>query len=192
MSFNMSPRADAFGPARLQRSGYMKICMGIFVAFVSLAASASGSKKPPLANSELSRIERTLREARDSNEISGYQYQQSLALLHDSQCDTIDRTFTKTMQAKWSAAIAARRQFAGAKAVQSFGSSSWRIIYTVLPNSEPTFLFYSGASPITEWSGGAAVFDAPEIEHWVLTNIPGIPKPLARCFAWHVTFNRKQ
>lgn len=170
----------------------MKLFFGLAVALAGSFADASDSKEAPLTAPSIVRIEQTLREARDNHDISEQLYELNLSFVHDNQCKAISRAFTLAERVRWSSIVSENRDFAGAKAVESFVSSSWRVVYAIFPNSEPAFLFFRGLQPIATWSGGAAIFDAPEVEKWVLKNVPGIPRRLAHCFAWHVTFNRDQ
>lgn len=107
----------------------MKLLLGLALILASSSADARGLKEPPLAATEMLRIEQILREARDSHNISEQLYEQNISFVHDNQCETISRTFTRTEQARWSSIVSANRHIAGAKAVESFVSSSWRIVY---------------------------------------------------------------
>jgi hypothetical protein len=168
----------------------MKIALGSLAVLLSSAASAESVREPALAPAEKARIEQTLREIRDSQDITEEQYQKSISFLNDSQCEAIDRAFTDADKSRWSSEIAQHKHFTGAEAVQSFRTDAWSIIYVTFPNAEPAYLFYSGSKKITVWGGGATIFDAPEIEQWALEHAPGLPKALAHCFSWHVTYNR--
>lgn len=77
------------------------------------------------------------------------------------------------------------------KAEQSFRLDSWSIIYVETQQSDPVYLFYkqnpSLGKFVTMWSGAARVDEGPSISVWAQRTVPGIPKRLAECFAWHVT-----
>jgi hypothetical protein len=40
--------------------------------------------------------------------------------------------------------------------------------------------------------GAATKFEEASIRNWAEKNAPGIPKRLARCFAWYVTKDRNR
>jgi len=167
----------------------MKVALVSMAVLLSAAVSAETWERA-LAPSEKGRIEQTLREIRDSGNITNDQYEQSIAFINDSQCETIDRTFTDAEKSRWSRDISKLKHWSGSEAIQSFRSASWRVIYVTLPNAEPAFHFYDSSNPVTVWGGGATIFEAPEIERSLLVQAPGIPKQLAHCFASHVTYDR--
>jgi hypothetical protein len=77
--------------------------------------------------------------------------------------------------------------------VQSlFRAQGWYIVYVDNHATDTPYLFYS-TDPIRAsryvgvWAGGAAVDEGPEIQAWEEKEMPGIPKVLAKCFAWYVT-----
>lgn len=79
--------------------------------------------------------------------------------------------------------------------LKKFKFKKW-IIYKVNSKvSDEPFMFYNGepsaATYVGDWSGVARIQDTNEIFDWTTENMKGIPKELAKCFAWHVTKERK-
>ena len=79
--------------------------------------------------------------------------------------------------------------------IKYLSSNNWIIIYIDAPPSDPAFLFYKGLPEhrkfITLWAGAARKDEENDIFNWTRNNAPGIPEPLARCFAWYVTNSRE-
>jgi len=168
----------------------MKSALCCSIAVLLVAAVSAETREHTLSPSEKGRIEQTLREIRDSEGITHHQYQESIAILNDSQCETINRTFTDAEKSRWSRDISKRKHSLGAEAVQSFRSGQWRVVYVTYPNAEPAYHFHDSSRSVTVWGGAATIFDAPDIKRWIREQAPGIPQRLAHCFAWHVTYDR--
>ena len=75
--------------------------------------------------------------------------------------------------------------------IRSFRIGGWSILFIKPDRGEVLFLFYVH-DPLTSyyvamWSGVAMSSEEKAIRSWTFKNVPGIPKKLAACFAWHVT-----
>ncbi len=121
-----------------------------------------------------------------------------------SPCTGIDRSLSATQQSDYAVAIERHlNQQLGPEVQQKittapqdirqvFRLGTWHIVYVHTHVSDEPFLFYpqapdKAAAYLTAWAGGATSDEAPRIRAWLYKNAPGIPKPLARCFAWQVT-----
>ena len=112
----------------------------------------------------------------------------------ESPCDRVDRGLSNERKIALAPAIAQQLQVSSVNVLQSFKMGKWSIIYVETDEADEAFLFYSGdpiaSHYITLWSGGASRTEEQKIKDWVIKSVPGIPKRLAGCFAWHVTKNR--
>lgn len=111
--------------------------------------------------------------------------------VYASHCDGVDRSLTEDRKNQLAPVIAKQLNVESAEILQSYRYRSWYIIYVNTLVSDEAFLFFSSdptrSMYLTIWSGGAAVYEEPEIKKWVLNNAKAIPSKLAGCFAWHVT-----
>jgi hypothetical protein len=111
-------------------------------------------------------------------------------------CGGIDRSLTEARKVKLAPAIAKEEKVEKVEVLRSFRSRNWYIIYINNYISDEPFLFYSSnpmtTKPISSWSGAATINEEQEMKVWTIKNVPGIPKKLASCFAWHVTLERAQ
>lgn len=109
-------------------------------------------------------------------------------------CDGVTRSLSKERAAALAPVIAKQLHVSSVDVLQSFRVDNWSIIYVDTHESDEVFLFYGGdpltSQYLTLWSGAAAQNEEEQIKDWVIKNVPGIPKQLASCFAWHVTKNR--
>lgn len=111
-----------------------------------------------------------------------------------SPCDGVDRSLSKERSSKLAPVIAKQLHVASVDVLQSFGVGSWSVILVDTHESDEPFLLYAadplGSQYITLWSGAATSDEEQRIMEWVIKNAPGIPLPLASCFARHVTKSR--
>ncbi len=109
-------------------------------------------------------------------------------------CNGIDRRLDEAQKAEWNPAI--EEQFSNEKLeiLQMFRFGGWYIVYVSSRVSENSYLFFRGnplhSKYVTQWGGAAGTSETDEMESWVRQNAPGIPRKLARCFAFHVTKDR--
>lgn len=78
-----------------------------------------------------------------------------------------------------------------------FRAKGWYIVYVDNHATDTPFLFYStdptkASRYVGAWAGGAAADEGAEIQAWEEKEMPGIPKPLAKCFAWYVTHGMRE
>ncbi len=113
-----------------------------------------------------------------------------------SPCDNVDRGLTDKIKMEWAPAIARQLHAQKVDVLQSFQFGGWSIIYVDSHEADEAFLFYSHdplrSHYVTMWSGAAMRDEQQSIKAWTLKNAPGIPQPLAGCFAWYVTNGRTQ
>ena len=106
-------------------------------------------------------------------------------------CEGIDVPMDAESKAALSPIIARQFKSKDVKILRAFTFGGWSIIYADFPDSDPAFLFFKGnpskSRYITTWGGAAMIFEEPRIRLWTLAHVPGIPSPLASCFAWFVT-----
>ena len=62
----------------------------------------------------------------------------------------------------------------------AFRAGRWEIVHVDNHATHEPYVFYAddpirSDRYITDWAGGAAADEGPEIERWVLANAPGIP-----------------
>jgi len=109
----------------------------------------------------------------------------------DVSCNLVHQGLTDAQKKEWSPSI--DRQLNGRldSINQVFELSGWLTIFVDTKESDPPYLFFHGNPAkthyITMWSGAAIRTEQVEMKNWVIKNAPGIPEPLANCFAWHVT-----
>jgi hypothetical protein len=119
----------------------------------------------------------------------------TISVARATPCDGIDRGLTAERSAALARAIAEELHTKTVDVLQSYSNDSWSILYIDTHEADRAFLFFSG-NPlkdhhyVTLWSGAARQDEEQDIMSWALKNAPGIPPPLARCFAWHVTKDR--
>jgi hypothetical protein len=112
----------------------------------------------------------------------------------ENPCSGIDRSLTPERSKILAPAIAHQLNAKHAEVSKSFRSGGWSILYVSTGDADDAYVFYS-ADPsqnkyVTLWGGVALDDEEQEIRNWTLKNAPGIPRTLARCFAWHVTKER--
>ena len=111
-------------------------------------------------------------------------------------CDGVDRSVAIERKAKLERHVARLFKVPKAEVLQSFRLGAWNILYVETYDSDEPFVFFRGdplkTSYITLWSGAAGYNEEEEIFDWTRENAPGIPRRLARCFAYHVTKARDQ
>jgi hypothetical protein len=78
-----------------------------------------------------------------------------------------------------------------------FRAQGWYIVYVDNHATDTPYLFYStdptkASRYAGAWAGGAAADEGPEIQAWEEKEMPGIPKILAKCFAWYVTHGMRE
>lgn len=64
----------------------------------------------------------------------------------------------------------------------------WHVVWLVAPDSETTYLFFSSdpmrSKPVKAWIGTTTRSERREMKEWIVHNVPGVPIPLAECFAY--------
>jgi hypothetical protein len=114
----------------------------------------------------------------------------------ETACAGVDRALTRSFSASVEPEIANQLGVDKVEVLQSFHYGQWRILYAEPSFRDGVFLFYSDDPKVqhfvTEWSGAATKFEEASIRNWAEKNAPGIPKRLARCFAWYVTKDRNR
>lgn len=162
--------------------------------FCGNEATAQIITESPLSAKELTRLELVAKQAKDAQDITESEYRSTIAALHSNPCKGVDRTFTNAQKAALTPVIASQQGWKTVKLNQSFRLGKWQIIYLENGVSDDPYIFYPdsprNAKSLGMWGGAATIFETAEILNWTIQNIPGIPNRLARCFAWHVTFNR--
>lgn len=78
-----------------------------------------------------------------------------------------------------------------------FRAKGWYVVYVDNHATDTPYLFYStdptkASRYVGAWAGGAAADEGAEIQAWEEKEMPGIPKPLAKCFAWYVTHGMRE
>ena len=113
-----------------------------------------------------------------------------------SPCRGIDQALSPEAKASLAPTIAKQMQTSNVEVLRSFRGGDWSILYVDPHDSDEAFLFYSGNPQIshfvTLWAGAATTHEQATIRKWVRINAPGIPAPLAACFAWYVTQGRTE
>lgn len=176
--------------------------MKLLLAMVLLLASSFGARaepakgEPPLTTENKARLVRILDEALRDKDITQRQYDQSISWVNAMPCNGVDRQLTAQRKAQLEAAIAKEQKRQSVRVFESLSHGGWVILFTNASDGDEPYLFYSkdplkGSPPITMWSGAATIFETSEIAQWVKEKAPGIPTPLANCFAWHVTLSRQ-
>ncbi|WP_035060940.1 hypothetical protein [Andreprevotia chitinilytica] len=121
-----------------------------------------------------------------------------------SPCDGVRRDLSPREQAQLAPIIQAHlnRQLAPSLGteitlgpddiMQRFSVGHWHVIYVSTHLTDEPFLFYrqdprhSSGYALT-WSGAATEDEEAATRAWVLQKVPGMPRKLAACFAYHVT-----
>jgi len=108
-----------------------------------------------------------------------------------SPCDGIDRSLTRERKINLAPVIARQLHAQKLHILGSFRSNNWNIILVRTYVEEDVFLFYADDPKtngyVTKWGGVALDTEEQEVRDWTVKNAPGIPPPLAGCFAWAVT-----
>ena len=112
----------------------------------------------------------------------------------ENACSNVDRTLSKERSTALGPVVAEQLKAKHAEISKSFRFGGWSILYASTGEADDAYVFYS-ADPmrnkyVTLWGGVALENEEQEIRNWALKNAPGIPRTLARCFAWHVTKER--
>jgi hypothetical protein len=110
-------------------------------------------------------------------------------------CTDVDRRLTSQQKSAVAPEIAKQLKAKTVDVLQSFRSGGWSIFYVDTHESDEAYVFYArdpqhGGGYITLWSGAAREDEEQAIKAWTIKNVPGIPRNLASCFAWHVTKER--
>jgi hypothetical protein len=115
-------------------------------------------------------------------------------------CSGIDRTLTEDRKVSLSPIITQQvsRGFNDVESVgvlQSFHYQDWYVIYVDTHASDDAFLFYKGDPAHNDYLSLLSGTFLKQDEGKVLKSLQRgkakeIPKPLARCIAWHVTNER--
>jgi hypothetical protein len=117
-------------------------------------------------------------------------------IVHATPCTGIDRTLTDVQKHAWAPVIAKQLHVANVDVLQVFRDGEWRLIYVDTHVSDNGYLFYRNdplhGTYVNTWAGAATEDEEASIGQWVQQNVSGIPAPLAKCFAWHVTKDRDQ
>jgi len=119
-------------------------------------------------------------------------------------CSDVDRSLTESQKASLAPAVEShmKTQFdAGLftlimvqqnDVLGMFRAGGWYIVHVDNHATDDPYLFYStdptrASHYVGAWGGAAAADEEPEIQAWLTAEMPGIPKTLAKCFAWYVT-----
>ena len=117
-----------------------------------------------------------------------------LAQAASAPCAGVDRNIGIESKAKIERRIAKLFKVPKVEVLQSFRLGVWDILYVETYDSDEPFVFFRGdpfkTRYVTLWSGAAGYNEEEEIFDWTRKNAPGIPRRLARCFAYHVTKDR--
>jgi hypothetical protein len=142
----------------------------------------------------MERIALVARQALNARDITESQYLNTISALHSKPCKGVDRTLTTAQKSKLAPIIAAQYGWVTVELSQSFKLGKWQIIFLENGVTDEPYIFYPDspgkAKGLGMWGGAATIFETSDVLNWTMQNIPGIPKKLARCFAWHVTLNR--
>jgi hypothetical protein len=113
-----------------------------------------------------------------------------------TSCDAVSHALTNAQRAAWAPALAKQLNVHPVSVSQSFALAGWHIVYVKTPDTDSPFLFFHGdplsTHFVTLWAGAARSQEEGSIKAWVIKNAPGIPEPLATCFAWYVTKARNR
>jgi hypothetical protein len=78
--------------------------------------------------------------------------------------------------------------------LESLRVRDWHVLYVNTHESDELFVFLRGdpraASVAATWGGAAARFERKELAVWARRNARGVPRRLARCFAWYAVEGR--
>jgi len=110
------------------------------------------------------------------------------------QCKGVNRGLSAERKAALSPEIARQLGVKHVDLLKSFQFGDWNIYYVDTYQTDEAYVFYKRdplqSHYVTLWSGAAREEEEGAIESWTIKNAPGIPGPLASCFAWHVTKER--
>lgn len=110
-------------------------------------------------------------------------------------CEGVNRALTGTRRHLLAPLIARQLGAPSVVILESMVMRSWSVIWVSVPGSGSPFLFYASdpehSRYVTLWSGAARTASAAQFKAWALAHAPGIPPPLANCFAWHVGVDRE-
>ena len=205
-AFNATPEQAlrsnrAILPARVNAALglLMKDCR-VLLAFLAVLLGAPVSaelaaSEPELSDSEKARIAVLAEGALKDGEISQIQYRSTMYWLNTYPCSVIERAVSEATKVELESAIATNERWVGVKILGFFKFENWRIVYVSNGVSDEPYLFYSG-DPMTSkslgaWGGAATIFETEDMKNWTVKTFPQVPQELARCFAWHVTLNRR-
>ena len=177
----------------------MKDCR-VLLAFLAVLLGARASaeiaeSEPKLSDSEKSRIAVLVESALKDGEISQSQYRSTMYWLNKYPCSFIEQAVSDGTKVELESAIATSEKWVGVKILGFFKFENWRIVYVSNGVSDEPYLFYSG-DPLTSkslgaWGGAATIFETEDMKNWTVKTFLQVPQELARCFAWHVTLNRR-
>lgn len=122
-------------------------------------------------------------------------------------CNGVDRSLNEAQKASFAPAVQAHMkaqlsaQVAAGVVVRRndvlgmFRAGGWYIVHANNHATDDPYLFYStnptrASGYVGVWAGGAAADEGPEIQAWVTKEMPGIPRKLAECFSWYVTYGK--
>jgi len=159
------------------------------------AFAETSTAEPALSQKSKLEIRLVLDDALKEKDLTRAQYDRSIFLLMTNPCESIDQDLNDHRKSDLETAILKQENVEKLLVRKVFRLKGWSIVYVATFVSDDAYLFYSGAPifanhAINKWGGGASLLDAPDIEKWVVENVPGIPPQLASCFAAHVSFNR--
>lgn len=113
-----------------------------------------------------------------------------------SPCDSIDRSLSPERKAVLAPVvtkqIARQIDIQSAEVLESYYYKGWYILYVDPKTADEAFLFYKG-DPLSHsyFLAWPDAFSENDQRHVMRTlsrgKTKGIPRPLAECFAWHVT-----
>jgi len=111
-------------------------------------------------------------------------------------CNEMARPLRTEERRKLAETLARRFQVPQVDILARFASGEWTVLYVDMHESDEVFLFFRNdplsSEQVTEWSGAARIDEQRSIEEWSIKNAPGIPRRLAKCFAWYATMGRAQ
>ncbi|MFA6970993.1 MAG: hypothetical protein WC208_06270 [Gallionella sp.] len=113
-----------------------------------------------------------------------------------SACDGIDRSLSIERKAILAPLVtkqlAQQIDIQSAEVLESFRYKGWYILYVEPKTADEAFLFYNGDpathSYLLAWPDAFSENDERNVLQTLSSgSTKRIPRPLARCFAWHVT-----
>jgi hypothetical protein len=108
-----------------------------------------------------------------------------------SPCSAVSQKLTNAQKVTWAPVLAQQLKTSSVSVQQVFSFANWHIVYVETLDSDLPFLLFKGdplhSHFVTTWSGAARATEEQSIRAWAIQHAPGIPSPLASCFAWHVS-----